>query len=348
VRELRDRIRLAASEVGFVKAGFASLAPLPHGDALQRWIEAGMAAEMGFLYRSAALRTDPARLMPGARSAIVVLASYASPSASSSEGDRRCGLVARYARGRDYHLVLRQRLELLAQRIASLVGRPPVYRIVVDTAPLLERELATAAGLGFIGKSTLLIGAGLGSYTVIGTLLVDLALPGDEPTAGGCGRCSLCLDACPTGALVAPYLLDARRCLAYLTIEHRGDIAPPLRDRLAPWVFGCDVCQQVCPHNAAPRALADAELAPPDAGGLELLSLLRLRSGEHRRLVAGRALRRASRPMLRRNAALVAARTLCEGGDLELAAALGALRDEPDPVLREAARWALGQRAWRA
>jgi epoxyqueuosine reductase len=342
VHDLRERIRHAASEVGFVRAGFASLTPLRHGDELRRWIEAGMAAEMAFLTRSPSERTEPARLMPTARSAIVLLASYADVDAPASDGRR--GLVARYARGSDYHLVVHRRLEHLAERIAALVGRPVTHRAVVDTAPLLERELATAAGLGFIGKNTMLITPGLGSTTVIGTLLVDLELPRDEPANGGCGQCGLCLDACPTRAMIAPYVLDARRCLAYLTIEHRGDIAPSLRDRLAPWVFGCDACQEVCPHNAARRPSVDAELAPPDPlSALDLLTLLRLRSGEHRRLVAGRALRRASRSMLRRNAALVAGSALRRGGDLELAAALTTLRGDLIPVVREAARWALDQ-----
>jgi epoxyqueuosine reductase len=340
---LREEIRQAGLDLGFVRVGFASTAPLPHLPALRRWVDAGMAASMAFLSRAVDERASPAALLPEASVAVVGLASYAAP--DPPQAGR--GLVARYAAGRDYHEVLRERLAALHRLIETRLGRPVPHRIVVDTAPLLERELAMAAGLGFIGKSTLLVTPGIGSYTVIGTLLLALEVPPDDPIDGGCGDCELCLAACPTRAIVAPRVLDARRCLSYLTIEHRGTIDPVLRAALSPWVFGCDICQEVCPHNALTtrRAAlpADPELAPRDRlRALDLAKMLRMHAGEHRRLVRGRALRRASRVMLVRNAALAAAPLLRAGDDSsELRGALEKLRDGPDLVLRDAAAWAL-------
>jgi epoxyqueuosine reductase len=303
-----------------------------------------MVASMAFMTRTVEERGTPTALLPEATAAVVGLASYAAPDPPRS---RLAALVARYATGRDYHAVLRERLTALQRWIEERLGRGLPHRIVVDTAPLLERELAAAAGLGFIGKSTLLVTPGAGSYTLIGTLLLALELPPDDPIDAGCGACQLCISACPTGALLAPHVLDARRCISYLTIEHRGAIDRRLRDALSPWVFGCDICQEVCPHNAATARRGalplDPELAPPDRPrALDPVALLRMHAGEHRRLVRGRALRRASRVMLVRNAALAAAPLLRSGLDSAgLRRALEELRGGPDPVLRDAAGWAL-------
>lgn len=345
--DLREEILQAGLQLGFVRVGFAPTTPLPHIAALRRWVDEGMAATMTYMARGLERRGLPTELLPEARVAIVGVASYAAPD-EPLEG--AVGLVARYARGVDYHVVLRARLAALHDWIERRLGQTLPHRVVVDTAPLLERELAMAAGVGFMGKSTLLITPGVGSYTLLGALLLPLELPPDEPRSESCGDCRLCLEACPTGAIVAPHVLDARRCLSYLTIEHRGAVEDAaLRSALSPWVFGCDVCQQVCPHNASTARRAalppDPELAPPDRlRGLDLVALLRMRSGEHRRLVSGRALRRASRTMLARNAALAAAPLLRGGSDAaELQRALEELRAAPDPALRDAARWALAR-----
>jgi epoxyqueuosine reductase len=363
--ELKERIRAAALEQGFARVGFAPAGPLPHRDRLERWIAEGMAGGMAYMERTAAVRHRPDLLLPGARSALVAVASCTArePDPPPPPGH---GLVARYARGQDYHRVLRARLARVAGRIQQLAERPVQTRVAVDTSPILERELAAAAGVGFIGKNTMLITPGLGSFTVLGVLLLDLELPPDpRDPVRRCGRCELCLRACPTGALRGPHELDARRCISYLTIEHRGAIDTALRGALLPWVFGCDACQEVCPYNAAslvaplqraaglrpfpPRAGrrtedGDPELCAdsPEAGALDLARLLTLRSGAYRRLVRGRALARVPRRVLVRNAALVAGAGLRAGtGDPSLRALLEPLTAHDDPAVSSASRWAL-------
>jgi len=330
-----------------VKVGFASVAPLPHQAFLERWVHLGLSAGMSFFQRNLDRRGDPRALLPQARSAIVVAASYAVPgdSTTGSGSPHGVGLVARYARGRDYHVVLRERLLALGRRIAEEVGGTPGFRVAVDTSPLLERELAMAAGVGFIAKNTLLITPGIGSYTVLGTLLTSVELPPDPPSRPRCGTCTLCMDACPTKALREPYLLDTRRCISYLTIEERGEIAPARRAQLAPWVFGCDVCQQVCPYNvrAGSRHPPDPDLTSSRAGELQLPFLLRLRSGQYRRLVRGRALSRISRPMLIRNAALTAGASP-NREDEEIVRCVERAARHDHPLVREACRWAQKQR----
>jgi epoxyqueuosine reductase len=341
VPELEESIRREALDLGFARAGIAALAPLPHLPFFRRWLERGLGGGMDYLARDPELRGHPARLLPGARSAVVVAASYASPTPEPAPEPGQL-LVARYARGQDYHRVLRQRLERLARRIEVLCGRPLSRRALVDTGPLLERELAMAAGLGFIGHNTLLITPGAGSYLLLGTLLLDLPLQPDAPvSAARCGSCRLCLRACPTGALLEPRLLDARRCISYLTIEHRDAIASPLRERLDPWIFGCDACQVACPYNHR-RAAARFPALPELGGGegrLELTALLGLGSGAYRRLVRGRALSRASRPMLQRNAALAAADPRHRALPAVREALAQATR-HPHALVREAACWA--------
>jgi epoxyqueuosine reductase len=338
-----EAILQAAQELGFARAGLAAVEPLRHEQALRGWLDAGMAGEMSYLIETAGQRAHPGGLLAGARSAVVVAASYEARGgqAPALPGE---GRLARFACGEDYHVVVRGRLERLAGRIDDLCGQRVAHRAVVDTAPLLERELAMAAGIGFIGKNTMLISPGLGSYTVIGVLLLDLELPASAPAQPRCGRCDLCIKACPTGALTAPYTLDARRCISYLTIEQRGAIPQELRSKVAPWVFGCDACQEVCPYNAkaGQRGLApDPELAPEDGlTSLPLVELLGLRSGGYRRLVRGRALRRVSRHGLIRNAAIAAG-----GAQLSdpLRAALTEAARSSRPEVRDAALWALAR-----
>ena len=344
MHQLKEQIRQEALALGFVRAGFASTAPLPHGDVFMDWLERGMAGSMAYMRREPASRSDPTSLMSGARAAVVVVASYAA--AADPHPGAGQGIIARYARGRDYHLVLRQRLDLLAGRVSEMVGRPTAARIAVDTSPLLERELAMAAGVGFIGKNAMLITPGVGSYTVLGTLLLPLELPPDPPSSARCGRCTLCLDACPTGAFAEPRVLDSRRCVSYLTIEHRGDVRPGLREKIAPWVFGCDACQEACPYNAraACKGLAMDQLASAeaDAGRVDLAHLLALRSGAYRRLVRGRALNRVPRPMWQRNAALVSADPTHRGAR-GIEEALAGLAVPGSGAPAEAARWARGR-----
>jgi epoxyqueuosine reductase len=346
---LRERLALAARELGLARVGVAALRPLPHRDVLERWLAEGRGGELRFP-GSPAGRADPRSLDDGAASAIVAALPCPPAEPRRGRGPEPAGRIARFAQRADYHTELHRRLRRLAALLAEAAGRTLRFRIVVDTAPLLERELAMAAGIGFIGKSTMLVVPGLGTHLTLGTLLVDLELPADAPAHARCGRCRRCLDACPTGALDEPYRIDARRCISYLTIEHRGPVAPELRPLLAPWLYGCDLCQEACPYNhgAATRRLAEvagSPSGPPPLSELALAELLALTSTGYRRLVRGRTLRRVDRAQLVRNAALCAGGLARRGAPpRDLAPALARVAERfPHPVAAEAARWALEQ-----
>ncbi len=243
-----------ARELGFARAAIVPIeAPRRHA-LYASWLAAGHAGEMAYLASPAHLepRSDLRALLASARSLVVVALAYGRTDPVPAERLLR-GRIARYARGEDYHLVMRDRLVALADRLAQQLGRPVASRPCVDSAPVLEREWAERGGLGFVAKNTMLIAPGAGSYVVLGELLVDADLAPTAPEAPPkprCGSCRSCLDACPTGAFVDAYLLDARRCISYLTIEHHGIIPRELRAAIGTWVFGCDVCQEVCPFNA--------------------------------------------------------------------------------------------------
>lgn len=355
---LRENLRQRAVELGAAACGFCSVEPLERGRAaLLRWLERGAAANMTYMARDAQARAEPRALLRSARSALVVAVCYARP--GSKDVALRAGeaRVARYARGEDYHRVLRELLAKLANTLAEYAPGAST-RVCVDTSPLLERELAMRAGVGFIGKNTLLVTPGVGSYTLLGVLLSGLPLPPDAPAEARCGRCTRCLEACPTNALAAEgYDLDARRCLSYLTIEHGGalddqlDPDQSLRLGVGDRIFGCDACQDVCPYNSGTRRSAqlpvdrrlDASLHP---AALSLSALLTQRSGDYRRLVRGRALARASRPQLARNAALVAASSAHDEAE-QLADALEVAATDTRPEVAVAAAWAQKERKQR-
>lgn len=303
---------------------------------------------MGYL--SEGRRSDPRALMPGAQSVICVAMPYATntpfvPLKRLARERRRgdgLGEIAGYAQGSDYHPLLWNRLLALGDILADLVGRPVLARPCVDTAPLLERALAARAGLGFIGKNGLLIAPGGSSLLVLGELLVDVELPHASPMKERCGDCTSCLTACPTAAFVGPYVLDARRCIAYLTIELQSSIPRELRPLIGTRVFGCDVCQSVCPFNA-PGTQARAGAAPElvsKRSGLSLIELLELGASRYRSVVRRTALRRVSRAQLARNAAVA----LGNLGDRQHTAALYRVALGHSSVLvREHATWALGR-----
>lgn len=301
-------------------------------------------------------RCAPESLLPGIKTIVCVALPYGGiPVAlrrSRHEAEPLVGSVARYAVGNDYHRVLKDKLLGLAEACSRIVGRPVQSRACVDTAPLLEREAAARAGIGFVGKSTLVIAPGLGTYFLLGELLldVDLNLTANanevvreaSPVAAGCGRCTACLDACPTGAFVGPYVLDARRCISYLTIETRGPMPRELRSLVGTRVFGCDVCQDVCPFNASgtPRPAAP-ELAPrPALDAPELASLLELGAAAYRKLVRRTALRRVGKHQLQRNAAVALGNT---GDPRAVPPLLRSLAREPSSLVRAHVAWALGQ-----
>ena len=336
-RRLRD---LALAE-GFDAAGVAALGPVATGGAFRRWLDRGDHAGMAWLEKRVERRLDPRQLLAGARSALCVAWRYAPVRAEAEPCGNFWPRVARYARGADYHRGMLARLERVGERIAAEF--PGTASLAyVDTGPILERELAARAGLGAVGKNTQLLSPELGSWFLLGELLLTLELEPALPLADLCGQCTRCLEACPTGALSAPFRLDSNRCISYWTIEHRGAIPAERRAGLGDWVFGCDVCQEVCPWNGRPRPLVgrgEVEV-PRERRGLDLVALIGLRDEEIRARLAGSPLLRPKPEGLRRNAALV----LGNRGDLSAVPALAeALAQDGSPVVRGAAAWALGR-----
>ena len=297
---LTDSVKARALELGFDRVAIGPADPPEHGGELGRWIEAGHAGGMGYLGRRLEERLDPRRVLPGAASVVSVALNYHQGAAA----DPSWTPVARYAWGRDYHDVMAPRLERLAAYLDEAGGSRS--RGYVDTGPILERDLAARAGLGWIGKNTMLLHPELGSWFFIGVLLTTAELGRDAPLADRCGSCRACLDACPTQAFVGPYVLDARRCISYLTIEHRGEIDPALHDRMGGWEFGCDLCQSACPWNRRAPVTREAAFMPampyPGAAAVAEMSDEEL----HRRF-AGTALLRPKAAGLRRNAAIALA-----------------------------------------
>jgi epoxyqueuosine reductase len=328
-------VRARALELGFDRVAIGPAAPPEHGAELEAWLDAGYAGTMDYLERGRADRLDPARLLPGCRSVVAVAMSY-NPGASSKADDWRP--VSRYARGRDYHDVIRPRLLELGAFIRTAAGGSVTSRAAVDSSAVLERDLAARAGLGWIGKNTNLLTPSLGSYFFIGIVLTTAPLPFDEREPDRCGTCTACLDACPTRAFVAPYVLDARRCISYLTIEHRGDIAGELAEQMGEWAFGCDVCQEVCPWNRKAEPGHEPALAPSGSLG-RLESLLELDPDAFRARFRGTALWRTKRAGLLRNAAVALANRGERGAVGALTRALG----DEDAVVRRAAAWALAK-----
>ena len=321
--------RSAALAAGFHEAGVARARPLDPGP-LARVLAGGWEADMAGLGGQAAERLDPSRLLPGARSVLALALSYAAaPAPEPAEGR-----VARYARGRDYHAVMRRRLADLLRRLRE---RDPELRAFAssDIAPVMEKAWAQEAGLGWVGKNGCLITPRHGSWVLLATVILDRELEPDAPHPERCGTCEACLPACPTGAFPAPGFVDARRCIAFQTIERRGAVPEAVAERIGPWVFGCDDCQTACPWNRAVEPSADPELLPRRPG-LDLAALLRLRFDEYQRDFYGTSLARARYEGLLRNALLAAGWS----GEARHAAAVRAQLDSEFPGVREAARWA--------
>jgi epoxyqueuosine reductase len=354
-----DHVKRAARALAFDAVGIARAGPdVRLEQDAARWdafTAAGMHGEMGWLarHREARLRLDGEGILPGARSVVCVARRYhagSSDGASASETSRTSAVgphVARYARGRDYHSFLRRRLRRLAAFVRSLgtLESPVQARPLCDEEPVLERAWAARAGLGFVGKNGMLIVPGVGSLVLLGEVVTTLELDPDAPLAERCGACTRCLEACPTGAFAAPFVLDPRRCVSYLTIEHRSAIPVELREGVGDHLFGCDDCQTVCPFNAALGARAPLTDEDGDPftllerwSRLRLEDLLSLDDGAWREVSEGTPLKRAGRAGLARNAAIV----LGNRGDR---AALPALRacasSHDDPMVREAAAWAI-------
>ena len=335
---LESRVKAQAYGLGFDLVGIATLGPADTASAFDDWIARGYAGEMDYLPRGSEKRRDSRRPVPGATSAIVVGLNYG--------GTAPAGAVARYARGDDYHDVLLGKLSDLHAWLNDAVGAPVPGRAYVDTGPLLERDLARRAGLGWFGKNTNLIHPSLGSFFFLGALLVELHLTRDRPfESDHCGSCRRCLDACPTGALVEPRVLDATRCISYLTIELKGEIPLDLRSTLGDLLYGCDVCQDVCPWNvrfardATEPAFREREsLAGKDARTLAR-ALLAMDDEQFRSAFRGSPMKRAKRRGLARNAAVV----LGNVGTPDDVPSLIAALEDAEPLVRLHAAWALAK-----
>lgn len=342
---LTDRIRGRALELGFDLVGFAPAQPSDYEAFYRRWVDRGYAGEMGYLARpdARAKRADPRRILPQARSVIVVgLNHCVRDFPDEVRRDPSHGLIARYAWGADYHDVMVPRLRELATYIKGQTERRVAHKVYVDTGPVLEREVAVRAGLGFFGRNTMMISTTMGSYLFLGEILVDTELEYDKPdTRGTCGRCTRCLGACPTGAFVEPYVLDARRCISYLTIELKGPLPRDLRPLMGNWIFGCDVCQEVCPWvRRFSRPTREPAFRPPsDEVAPELLSLMGMTDEVFRVRFRGSPVKRAKRRGFLRNVAVA----LGNWGDPVAVPALAGALGDHEPLIRGHAAWALGQ-----
>ena len=333
-------IKAHAYALGFDLAGIASLGAAESSPIFEQWLARGFAGEMAYLARGAGKRRDTRLPVPGTVSAIVVGMNYG--------GREPSGPVARYARGDDYHDVMLDRLTQLHRRLELSVGRPNHGKEYVDTGPLLERDLARRAGLGWFGKNTNLVNPKIGSFFFLGALLLDLELEPDAPfESDRCGTCTRCLDACPTGAFVEPRVLDATRCLSYTTIELRGDIPEPLREAQGELLYGCDICQEVCPWNERfareleePAFKPRAAIAAKDTRTLAR-DILAMTDESFRAAFRTSPMKRAKLRGLKRNAAVV----LGNGGDSKDVTYLVSATESDDPVLSSHARWALNRLA---
>jgi epoxyqueuosine reductase len=339
----RDALLAAGRDAGFAACGIADCSPSEQAERLDAWLARGAHGSMAWMERTAAVRKDLRQKWDWAASALVGASRYLSAPADRAGAPGLLGHVARYARGADYHDVLKSRLHAWGDALEALAGRPVRRAGLVDTSAVIERELAVRAGIGWIGKNTCLIGPGGDSWRFIGVLLTDLPLaPTAARAAERCGSCRACLDACPTGAFDGPWQLDARRCISYLTIEHRGTIDPGLRAPMGEWLFGCDVCQEVCPWNRRVEPVADGAFEPsPALTGLSLAEIVRLDEAGFRERFRRTPLGRPKRAGLVRNALIAGA----NAGDPEVMAAARDLVDDEDDGVRDAARWVLERRA---
>jgi epoxyqueuosine reductase len=340
--EVRQVLEERAREAGFDLVGVASAEPLREGgERLREWQEAGMAADMGYMQRPVELLSDPKKLQKSARSVVSLGVSYYPGEHPENEG---AGRVARYAWGRDYHEVIKARLFRLREELEEELGVRIKARGFTDAVPLLERSAAQHAGLGFFGRNSCLINGEVGSYFFIADLIVDLDLAPDQHGTGTCGRCTRCMDRCPTGAIKAPGVVDARLCISYLTIENRGEIPRELREKVGDWAFGCDVCQEVCPYNKTKASKSRWPEFSAEAGHgpyLKIEEVLEIRADEeYEERFAGTPLTRPGRAGLLRNCCVAA-------GNLKLKEAVPALvralREDSSALVRGHAAWALGE-----
>lgn len=336
---LADKIRKKAYDVGFDAAAFLPARRVENDAYYEFWMSEGRQGEMRWMSNYPELRVDPSVLEPGSRTVIALLKNY-NPGTDTLDSGLR---IARYAQGDDYHDYLRDQMREIASFIHAETGAEVGARPAVDSAPLLERDVSRLAGLGWIGKNTMLINPEIGSFTFLAELLVaiDIEAPVEPRVPDRCGTCSACIDACPTGAIVSPYLLDARRCISYLTIELRGPIPRELRPLIGDLLFGCDICQAVCPWNSKSPITEDERLTTrKEYHDLSPLDLLFMTQKEFSSTFRKSPLKRTKRRGLLRNAAVVLGN---QARARDASSLTERLRDEPEPLVRGHVAWALGQ-----
>ena len=337
--ELRQWVDRAAADAGFdlVAVGSADDFASDREETLRR-IDAGLMDGLPWFSAQRVQRgTDPETLLPGARSIISLGWNYFPPDGPPATDGQ--GLVARYARGRDYHRVMKRRMRRVVLELTERLGERFAARWYVDDGPMLDRAAATRAGLGWFGKNGNVLNPAYGSWLLLGQIITDLPLTPDPPLAKTCGQCSRCLPACPTDAIVAPYVVDNRRCISYLTIENRGAIPVDLRAPMGKWVFGCDICQEVCPVNRKAKSTQDPNFGRTDLSAIDLIELLDMTDEQFRQRFAGTPIMRAKRVGMQRNACVA----LGNAADpVAVPALTRALRFAP-PLVRRHAAWALGR-----
>jgi len=334
-----------ALDAGFAAAGVCRAEPTRWADEMRDWLARGRHGEMGYLEDDLAVRLDPAKLLEGGRSVLMVADLY-STRGDEDAHETGAGRIARYARGRDYHRVVKKRLHAMADRLRERYPGSE-FRSFVDTAPIVERELAARCGIGWVGKHTLIINPRLGSWMLLGGFVTTLELEPPESQVSvtdHCGTCTRCIEACPTDA-ITPYSVDASRCISYLTIEHRSPIDPEFHSPIGDWLVGCDICQEVCPHNS-PRT-GDVgerhEAYEPKRSGFDLLEVLGWNEADRRSAFETSPMKRVNLAMIKRNAVIVAGNHLSVPGLRARVEAIAA-DDAEDPMVRETARAVLSGR----
>lgn len=341
---LTSRIKEYAHHLGFDLVGIAPAEPSAHWGFYLNWLENGMAGEMNYLYKGAEKRKDPKSILPSVKSIIAVGCNYASEELPySKRTDPSRGVISRYAWGDDYHDIMPNKLSRLLEFIKreAGAGEEVEAKIYVDTGPILEREIAAGAGIGWFGKNTNILNLEFGSWFFLGEILINIELEYDHPVLDHCGTCTRCIDACPTGALPEPYVLDSTKCISYLTIELKASIPENLRPMMGNLIYGCDICQDVCPFNIK-RAKSTKEERFYPRDGLEfpsLLSLMNMNQEEFKKKFKGSPVKRTKRRGLLRNVAVAL-------GNWKSKAAIGALvkaLSDSEPLVRGHAAWALGQ-----
>jgi epoxyqueuosine reductase len=334
--ELKQTLGTLAREAGFDSCRVAACAPPPHADEFEEWLKDGGAGEMSYMKRGEEKRRDPQKVLPGAKSIVVLAMNYfQGEDATSKAFGAATGRIARYGWGDDYHDVITAKLDKIDMFLREFGGRQKCY---VDTGPILERDFAAEAGIGWHGKSTMLIDEKLGTWFFLAEILTTLELLPDAPVKDRCGTCERCITACPTGAITGPHKLDARRCISYLTIELKGAIPMELRPLIGDRIFGCDDCLEACPWNRFAQVSKESRFAARrSASAFALGDYLRLTDEEFRNLFRNSPIQRIKRRGFLRNVCVA----LGNAGDLSDLPALQGAADDPEPLIAEHARWAI-------